>query len=40
MTIIPAFRRLRQEDCKFKANLGNIARPCLRRKKEKRINKG
>jgi hypothetical protein len=29
MAIIPAFRRLRQEDCKFEASLGYTVRPCL-----------
>jgi len=28
MLVIPAFRKLRQEDCKFESNLGFIARPC------------
>jgi hypothetical protein len=34
--IIPAFRRLRQEEHKFEANLGFIARPCLKKRKKKR----
>jgi hypothetical protein len=33
MTVIPALRRLRQEDLKFKASLGYIARSCLKNKK-------
>jgi hypothetical protein len=33
---IPALRRLRQEDPKFKANLGYTARLCLKKKKEKK----
>jgi hypothetical protein len=28
--------RLRQEDHKFEASLGNLARPCLKEKKKKR----
>jgi hypothetical protein len=32
MSVIPAaFRRLRQEDCEFKANMSYIARPCLKK---------
>jgi hypothetical protein len=30
--IIPALRRLMQEDSKFKANLGYIVRSCLKKK--------
>jgi hypothetical protein len=28
---IPAFGRLRQEDCKFKTSVGYRARPCLKK---------
>jgi hypothetical protein len=31
--IIPALRRLLEEDLKFKASLGYVARPCLKKKK-------
>lgn len=31
MPIIPTFRRLRQEDCKFKVSLGYLARPYLKK---------
>jgi hypothetical protein len=30
--VIPVLRRLRQKDSRLKANLGYIARPCLKRK--------
>jgi hypothetical protein len=33
MTIITAFRRLKQEDQEVEASLGYIARPCLKKKK-------
>jgi hypothetical protein len=29
-TVIPALRRLRQEDHKFQASLGYMGRPCLK----------
>jgi hypothetical protein len=29
MPVIPAFRRLKEEDCKFQVSLGYIARPPL-----------
>jgi hypothetical protein len=32
--IIPALRRLRQEDLKFKARLGYIVRPSLQKAKQ------
>jgi hypothetical protein len=35
-TIIPALRRLRQEDGEIEANLGCIVRPCLRKSKIKK----
>jgi hypothetical protein len=34
VTIIPALRRLKQDDPHFKASLGYIGRPCLKKKKE------
>jgi hypothetical protein len=36
MLITPAFRRLRQEDCEFKAILGYIARHYLKKKAKKK----
>jgi hypothetical protein len=38
LLIISALRRWRQEDCKFKANLGYVERP-YQRKKEKNEGK-
>jgi hypothetical protein len=32
MPVIPAFRNLRQEDHEFKASLGYISRPSLKKK--------
>jgi hypothetical protein len=34
--IIPAFRRLRLEDCEFEVSLDDIVRPCNHKKKKKR----
>jgi hypothetical protein len=50
MPIIPAFRRLKQKDCKFEAslnyvvnsreaNLDHLARPCLEKTKEEEKEK-
>jgi hypothetical protein len=37
--VIPAFGRVRQENCKFKANLSYIARPCLKIKQNTHTQK-
>jgi hypothetical protein len=37
--IIPALRRQRQENLKFQANLGYVARPYLQKKKKEREKK-
>jgi hypothetical protein len=34
MPIIPAHRRLMQENCKFQASLGYVAIPCLKKGEE------
>jgi hypothetical protein len=31
MAVIPALGRLKHDDCKFKASLGYIARPCFKK---------
>jgi hypothetical protein len=33
MPVIPARWRLKQEDGKFEGSLGNVGRPCLKKKK-------
>jgi hypothetical protein len=39
MPVIPALRRLRQEDHKSKTNLGCTARSCLKRERKKKKGK-
>jgi hypothetical protein len=39
MPVIPALRRLRQEDCKFKVSLAYIVRPCLKKLVQKNTGK-
>jgi hypothetical protein len=34
-TLIPAIKRLREEECKFEASRGYIARPYLKHKQKK-----
>jgi hypothetical protein len=34
MPVIPAFERLKQENCKFKAKLGYVVRPCVKAKQK------
>jgi hypothetical protein len=36
MPIIPALRKLRQEDCELKASLVYMTRPCLKRRRRKK----
>jgi hypothetical protein len=36
-SVIPALGRLRQEDLKFETSLGYLARPCLQKSKNKKI---
>jgi hypothetical protein len=36
--VIPALRKLRQEDCEVQARLGCTSRPWLKRKKEKKLS--
>jgi hypothetical protein len=40
MSIIPALRRWRQEDCKFKDSLGYTVSPCLKKEKERMGREG
>jgi hypothetical protein len=35
MSLIPTFRKQKQEDLEFKASLGYIARTCLKKNKNK-----
>jgi hypothetical protein len=38
MSVIPALRWWTQEDLKLKANLGYIARPCLKNKETSQVH--
>jgi hypothetical protein len=40
LPIIPVLGRLKQEDCKFKANLGYTEKHCLKKRKEGKEKEG